>query len=208
MTEVFLSGLVVGIAVAAPVGPIGLLCIRRTLARGWSAGFRSGLGAATADATYGMMVAAGFAATGLLVSYAREMQFGGGILIALLGALAIRAFFGGTAQRAAEARGWGRGAIGDFLSTYVLTISNPMTIVAFAGLVAGLGAAAGGGGASAFVLVAGVFSGSALWWFLLASVASVVRNRLTDEHTRWLDLASGLVLLAWGLRIVYGALIG
>jgi len=138
MIDVFLLGAGVGLAVAAPVGPIGLLCIRRTLARGWASGVRSGLGAAAADATYGMMVAAGLSATGVLVRHAREMQFVGGLLIALLGALAIRAFLDTAPARAAQAGGWGSGALGEFASTYVLTISNPMTIVAFAGLVAGL----------------------------------------------------------------------
>jgi len=206
--EVFLKGLGVGIAVAAPVGPIGLLCIRRTLARGWTAGVRSGLGAAVADATYGMMVAAGFAATGLLVRHAREMQFAGGLLIALLGVLAIRTWLARAARRPAEARGWGTGALADFFSTYVLTISNPMTILAFAGLVAGLGAASQGGGQAAYVLVAGVFVGSALWWLILSSAATVLRSRLTDQTTRWLDLASGLVLLGWGAWIALGAIAG
>ena len=204
MTGVFLTGVGVGLAVAAPVGPIGLLCIRRTLARGWGAGVRSGLGAASADATYGVMVAAGLAATGLLVTYAREMQFGGGLMIALLGGLAIRAFLDDRASQAAEVRGWGTDGLADFLSTYVLTLSNPMTILAFAGLVAGLGAAAGGGNA-AYALVLGVFTGSALWWLILASLATVARQRLTDTATRWLDLASGLVLLIWGLWIACGA---
>jgi len=206
--EVFLKGLGVGVAVAAPVGPIGLLCIRRTLARGWAAGVRSGLGAAVADATYGMMVAAGFAATGLLVRHAREMQFAGGVLIALLGTFALRSYLAHSTRKPAEARGWGQGGLADFLSTYVLTISNPMTILAFAGLVAGLGAASQGGGQAAYVLVAGVFLGSALWWLILSSAATILRSRLTDKTTRWLDLASGLVLFVWGAWIALGAVSG
>jgi threonine/homoserine/homoserine lactone efflux protein len=97
------------------------------------------------------------------------------------------------------------GALADFLSTYLLTLSNPMTILAFAGLVAGLGAASGGGGRAALVLVAGVFAGSALWWLILASAAALTRQRLTDRVTRWLDLGSGLVLLTWGGWIALGA---
>jgi len=208
MIDVLLLGAGVGLAVAAPVGPIGLLCIRRTLARGWASGVRSGLGAAAADATYGMMVAAGLSATGVLVRHARGMQVVGGLLIARLGALAIRARLDTAPARAAQAGSWGSGALGEFASTYVLTISNPMTIVAFAGLVAGLGAAVGGGAVAPYVLVAGVFAGSALWWLVLASLAVFARRLLADRLTRWIELVSGLVLLGWGLWIAGTAVLG
>ena len=89
MIWVLLKGLAVGIAVAAPVGPIGLLCIKRTLDRGWATGVASGLGVAAADASYGLMVAAGLSATGLLLAYATPMQLAGGLLIALLGLRAL-----------------------------------------------------------------------------------------------------------------------
>ena len=91
--DVLLRGIVMGFAIAAPVGPIGLLCIRRTLADGRAAGLATGMGAATADAVYGMMVAVGFAATGLLVSYATPMAIGGGALIVWLGAMSLRSFW-------------------------------------------------------------------------------------------------------------------
>jgi threonine/homoserine/homoserine lactone efflux protein len=88
MIEILGKGVAVGLAVAAPVGPIGILCIRRTLLEGRPAGLASGLGAASADALYGIMVATGLAATGILVSYAGPMEIGGGFLIAGLGASA------------------------------------------------------------------------------------------------------------------------
>ena len=208
MIEVFLKGLGVGVAVAAPVGPIGLLCVKRTLTRGWVNGLATGLGVASADATYGLMVAAGLAATGLLVAYAVPMQLGGGLLIAGLGLLSIRAFLRpGPAAHAAEARP-ARGLAAAYGSAYLLTLSNPMTILAFAGLVAGLGASAAGSANAPYVLVAGVFAGSALWWLFLATASALAKARITPSVTRWLDLVSGLVLTLWGLWIAWGALAG
>ncbi len=208
MLEVFLKGIGVGVAVAAPVGPIGLLCIKRTLARGWATGFSTGLGVASADATYGLMVAAGFALSGVLVAYAGAMQIGGGLMIAALGAMSLRSFWRGhSGDRPAETAAR-RGLGGAFLSGYLLTLSNPMTILAFAALVAGLGASAASSPAAPYLLVGGVFAGSALWWLILATAAMLARNRLTDTLTRWLDLVSGSVLAVWGLWITFRAIAG
>lgn len=206
MIEVFLKGLGVGFAVAAPVGPMALLTIRRTITRGWGMGLATGLGIAGADGTYGLMVAAGLAATGLLVAYAAPMQLIGGLVIALLGTLSIRAFLHpGPEAKPAEA-GTAKGVGTAFASAYLLTLSNPMTILSFAALVAGLGAVAAATPGSAYVLVLGVFAGSLLWWLLLVSIAAAAKTRITPQVTRWLDLASGAVLLVWGLKIAFGAL--
>ncbi len=206
MIWILLKGLAVGLAVAAPVGPIGLLCIKRTLDRGWSTGVASGLGVAAADATYGLMVAAGLSATGLLLAYATPMQLAGGLLIAALGVLSIRAGLRDMPARAAH--GGGRGGLyAAFGSAYALTITNPMTILAFVGLIAGLGAAAATRPGAAYILVTGVFLGSLLWWVFLATATALARKKITPRLTRWLDLASGTVLLAWGLWIARAALV-
>ncbi len=167
----------------------------------------SGLGAASADAVYGFMVAAGFAATGILVSYAEPMELFGGLLIAILGALSVRTFLRGVGEdsKPADARG-ARGLIPAFVTTFALTISNPMTILAFVALVAGIGASATASSGAAYVLVLGVFVGSALWWLFLVTAASKASARITPCATRWLDLISGLVLLIWGGWIAWGAL--
>ncbi len=204
MIWILFKGIVVGVAVAAPVGPIGLLCIKRTLDRGWTTGVASGFGVAGADATYGLMVAAGLSATGLLVAYSGPMQLAGGLLIAFLGLQSLRAGLRGEAEKAARGGGGG-GLIGAFASAYALTITNPMTILAFAGLVAGLGAAVAAEPNAAYVLVAGVFLGSLAWWVFLASATALARTRITPRVTRWLDLGSGTVLLVWGLWIAWGA---
>lgn len=206
MIDVLLKGFGVGVAVAAPVGPIGLLCIKRTLADGRASGLASGLGAASADAVYGFMVAAGLAATGILVSYAEPMKLFGGVMIAILGLLSIRAFLKGAGSEAkpAEAKTV-RGLMPAFASTFALTISNPMTILAFVALVTGLGTSAASAGGAAYVLVLGVFLGSTFWWLFLVTVASTARSLITPSATRWLDLISGSVLLIWGLWIAWGA---
>lgn len=198
-----LTGIGVGVAIAAPVGPIGLLCIRRSLAQGRVAGLATGLGAASADAVYGVLVAARLSMTGWLVDHARPMQIGGGMLIVLLGVMAFRAGFAPRA-RAAQLPGAG-GIFGDWASTFVLTLSNPMTILSFTGLMAGLGAGIGAGGA--WMLVLGVFLGSALWWLLLVHMALILRDWMTAERLRWLDFASGAVLIVWGAQIALSALV-
>lgn len=209
MIWILLKGLAIGMAVAAPVGPIGLLCIKRTIDRGWATGVASGLGVAGADASYGLMVAAGLSATGLLLAYASLMQAAGGLVIAFLGLRALRAGvrdIPGKAARRASNGGHRSGLGGAFASAYALTITNPMTVLAFAGLVAELGAAAASQPGAAYVLVAGVFAGSLLWWVLLASATALARTKVTPRITRWLDLGSGAVLFTWGLWIAFGAL--
>jgi threonine/homoserine/homoserine lactone efflux protein len=160
-----LKGLFIGFSIAAPVGPIGLLCIRRTLANGRTSGLVSGLGAATADAIYGCI--AGFGLTfisTLLISQQVWFRVIGGFFLCYLG---LKTFFSRPAEQKASAKG--NGLISAYASTFFLTLTNPMTILSFAAIFAGLGvASAGGNYVSAGVLVLGVFSGSALWWLLLS----------------------------------------
>jgi len=205
MIAIFLKGLGIGLAVAAPVGPMALLCMKRTLSRSWGMGLATGLGIAAADGTYGLMVAAGFAATGLLVAWAGPMQLIGGLVIALLGVFSIRAFLRPAGPVQAAEAGPARGLGTAFGSAWLLTMSNPMTILSFAALVAGLGAAAAATPGAAYVLVAGVFSGSALWWLTLVSLTAAAKTRINAAMMRWLDLVSGAVLLVWGLKIAFGA---
>jgi len=205
--EILLTGIGVGFAVAAPVGPVGLLCIRRTLGLGRACGLATGLGAATADALYGLLVAVGFAATGLLLSFAVPLQIGGGALIALLGALSIRGFMvGPRGPDSTVQAGKGSGILSAFSTTFVITLSNPMTILAFVGLIAGLGAAAASDPRAPYWLVLGVFLGSAMWWVFLVQLALMARARITPRVTRWFDLISGLVLVVWGLWLAVAAL--
>ncbi|HMA38281.1 MAG TPA: LysE family transporter [Chloroflexia bacterium] len=194
-----LRGLVIGFSIAAPVGPIGVLCIRRTLHDGRAAGLVSGLGAATADACYGAVAAFGltFLST-LLIGQQGWLRLLGGLFLVYLG---IRTFRAPPADRAAAAPG--RGLAGAYVSTFFLTITNPTTILSFTVIFAGLGVAgAAGHYATAAVLVGGVFLGSALWWLLLSGGVSLVRTRLHPRALVWVNRASGLVIAGFGLLIL------
>jgi threonine/homoserine/homoserine lactone efflux protein len=177
------------------------------LAEGRTTGLASGFGAATADAVCGVLVAAGLATTGILVSHAGLLKAVGGLLIILLGVLALRRFLRRSDESvAAAAAPSGAGILGAFSSTFALTLANPMTILAFVGLVAGLGASADGDARAPCVLVLGVFLGSALWWIGLVNVTLAVKSRLSLSLMTWLDAVSGGVLAFWGLWIFWEAL--
>lgn len=189
-----LRGLLLGFSIAAPVGPIGVLCIRRTLAHGRPSGLVSGLGAATADGIYGSIAAFGltFIST-LLVDQQMWLRLLGGTFLCYLG---IRTFL---AKPATSAASEGKGLAGAYLSTFLLTITNPLTIVSFAAVFAGLGVSAGGDYVSAALLVLGVFIGSALWWFLLSGGVSLFRSRIDPVALRWMNRISGTVITGLGV---------
>lgn len=198
-----LKGIVLGFSIAAPVGPIGVLCIRRTLAAGRGVGFVSGLGAATADTIYGAV--AGFGLTAIantLLAGQTWLRLAGGLFLAYLG---VRTFL---ARPAAGARADAvRGFAAAYASTFALTLTNPMTILSFAAIFAGLGVTTGASYADAASLVAGVFAGSALWWFILSTAAGAVRTRLTPMALRWVNHGAGVIIAAFGLlAIVSGVL--
>jgi threonine/homoserine/homoserine lactone efflux protein len=203
MTHLLLRGIVIGLSIAAPVGPIGVLCIRRTLVDGRWAGFISGLGAATADAIYGSVAGFGLAfVSGFLVDRQAWIRLIGGLFLCFLG---VRAFLAEPAEGAdMPQRG---GLIGAYGSTFLLTLTNPMTIMSFAAIYAGLGVAETGRdyGAAAG-LVVGVFSGSVLWWFTLSGVASLFRERFDVRALRWVNTISGVVLTGFGVAALVSLL--
>lgn len=189
-------GLVIGFSIAAPVGPIGVLCIRRTLADGRAMGLATGLGAATADALYGAVAGFGLTAvSGLLVAQQGWLRALGGAFLCWLG---VRTVLARPAGEAAPVRG--RGLLGAYASTFVLTVANPMTILSFAAVFAGLGlGGASADHAAAGVLVLGVFAGSACWWLALSGIVAVLRHRVTPRGLRWVNRVSGAIIAAFGL---------
>ncbi len=194
--SVLLRGILIGFSIAAPVGPIGVLCIRRTLADGRVTGFVSGLGAATADAFYGSI--AGFGLTfmsGFMIGQQAWLRLIGGAFLLYLGT---RTFLAKTAQLAASANG--DRLAGAYASTLLLTLTNPLTIISFAAIFAGLGIASGSADyTSAATLVAGVFLGSAAWWFMLSGGVSLFRSRLNLQAMNWLNRISGAIILGFGV---------
>lgn len=195
MSDVLLRGMVIGLAIAAPVGPIGLLCIRRTLAAGRWAGLVSGMGAATADAIYGCI--AGFGLTfisQMLIDQAIWLRLIGGLFLCYLG---IKTIVTPAASQAASVTH--AGLAGMYVSTLALTITNPLTILAFVGIFAGLGmTTAAQPGLEAAQLVLGVFLGSAMWWLILSSGANLLRGKLTQQLT-WINRISGSILVVFGV---------
>lgn len=192
----FWRGLVLGLAIAAPVGPIGILCIKRTLAKGRLAGLVSGLGAATADAIYGSMAAFGLTViAGLLLDRQSLIRLAGGLFLIYLGVTTARA---PVADRDADESP--AGLLQDYASTLVLTLTNPLTILSFAAVFAGLGVgAAAGNYRAAAATVAGVFVGSALWWLTLSIVVSLFRGRITPSAMVWVNRLSGLLIVGFGV---------
>jgi threonine/homoserine/homoserine lactone efflux protein len=201
----FLRGLVIGFSIAAPVGPIGVLCIRRTLAEGRATGFASGLGAASADAIYGCV--AGFGLTfisNFLVDQQLWLRLIGGLFMLYLG---FKTLLEKPAEQAASAKG--TGLLGAYASTFFLTITNPMTIISFTGVFLGLGLAGSSGDyASAAILVLGVFLGSALWWFTLSGGVGFFREKFNADAMQWVNRISGAIIIAFGVVALVSIFVG
>jgi len=191
----FTKGLVIGFSIAAPVGPIGLLCIRRTLADGRLAGLATGLGAAAADATYGAIAAFGLTwITRALIGQQSWIRLIGGAFLVYLG---VRTFL---ARPSAEAARASRGGLaGSFGSTFLLTLTNPMTILSFAAVFAGLGLGAAGAHGMAGLMVLGVLLGSAAWWLLLSAAVSLARVQFDARRLGWVNRASGMLIFGFGV---------
>ena len=198
-------GFVLGFTIAAAVGPISLLVIRRILAEGRLVGLISGLGVATADGAYGAIAAFGLTAvTDLLVDGRRVLGVVGGLFLLWLAWRTFRAVPGEAAR--ADGRG-PRGLPGAYLSTLGLTLTNPMTILSFAAQFVGLGVT-GGDAAGATLLTAGVFAGSAAWWFILVGFVGAFRSRVTSAGLRRVNMASGVLIGAFAVVAVASAAIG
>ena len=196
-TVFFLKGLIIGFVIAAPVGPIGVLCARRTLTHGRRAGFFSGMGAATADAIYGFIAAFGLTfISAFLVGHQSSLRLIGGGLLLFLGA---KAFLAKTVKKTDLPRS-ARHYAGMYTSTFFLTLTNPMTILSFAAVFAGFGLAGTRGSVlSAGVLILGVFLGSAIWWLFLVGLFSLYRKRFQAHQLVWVNRVSGTIIAASGI---------
>ena len=190
-----LKGLAIGFCIAAPVGPMGVLCIRRSLAQGMAIGFATGLGAATADAAYGAVAAFGLTViSDFLVGQKFWLGLIGGIFLCYLG---VRTFISRPAEQAANVQG--HGLAGAYGSTLFLTLTNPMTILSFIAVFAGVGFGTGKSYMNASTLVLGVFLGSAAWWLILSIGVGAFRSRVTGNWMRAINRLSGAVICAFGV---------
>ncbi|WP_027409437.1 LysE family translocator [Anoxybacteroides tepidamans] len=194
-----LKGLIIGFSIAAPVGPIGILCIQRTLAQGRLFGFVSGLGAATADAIYGLVAGLGLTVfTHFLVEQQTWIRLIGGLFLAYLG---IRTLMSGASEAPANARR-GEGIWGAYFSILFLTFSNPMTILSFAAIFSSFGISH----RSTFVFVGGVFIGSALWWLFLSGFVGFVQHRIQRKYLTFVNRVSGMIILVFAVGSLYSLL--
>lgn len=201
----FAKGLVFGFLLAATVGPMWVLCFRRTLQFGAAAGLASGMGVAVADGLYGAVAAFGLTAiSGFLLKQGYWLGLVGGVFLIYLGLKSLLARPQVIQLNADEIHG---NLFRDFLSTLGLTLANPPTILAFAAIFAGLGLASNTDYAAASLIVLAVFIGSASWWITLALGAHWLRGRIGPGLVRTLNVVSGITILgfaAWQLATVLG----
>lgn len=192
----FLKGLILGFSIAAPVGPIGILCIRRTLAYGMSFGFVSGVGTATADAIYGAIAAFGLtAATRFLLDYQLYLKVVGGFYLLYLG---IKILMSKPSISTTQVRDTSLTAA--YISAFLLTLTNPMTILMFAAIFTGFGI--GGINGDYYLsstMVLGVFLGSLLWWLFLSSITTILRTTFDYRKLRFTNIGSGLIITGFGV---------
>jgi threonine/homoserine/homoserine lactone efflux protein len=193
--------LIIGFTIAMAVGPITLLVVRRTIEHGWLYGLISGLGVAAADATYGGIAAFGLTAlTDLLVSAHTLLGIVGGAIIVLIGLRTI-----GTRPTAPAQDADRPGVLGGFASIYALTMTNPLTIVLYAGVFAAIGLGSGGGVVDAAVVTLAILVGSGLWWVVLCSVVAWVRGRVSANALLWVNRVSGAALVVFGALAILAA---
>lgn len=194
-----LKGLILGFSIAAPVGPIGLLCINKTLSNGKLSGFLSGIGAASADMVYGCIAAFGLSAiSGFLLNQAFYIKLFGGLFLCYLG---VKTFITGKSKAKENTS---KGLLEDYFSTFILTITNPMTIISFTAVFASLGiVTAAKNIVNSSFLVFGVFLGSALWWLLLCFLTGFVGSKSNEKFIMLTNKFSGIIIFTFGLWAIF-----
>ncbi len=193
----FVKAMGFGLAVAAPIGPMAVLCMRRTLIQGWRHGLATGVGIAVADGLYALVAALGLAGVSAFVlAYERPLHAAAGLFLLYLGIKTLLARpDGGDESTAPRLTGTWPAAFG---SALLLTLTNPPTIIMFAAIFAALAPSTGFNAASAVVTVAGVFTGSLVWWCGVTAMVSTFRHAIGAKARRWIDRVAGAVLAIFG----------
>lgn len=199
-----IKGCIIGFSIAMPVGPIGLLCIRNSLARGMFYGFVTGLGAACADTLYGALGGFGMSALGLfLTDYHLLLEFLGALFLCYLG---VSTFFEKVCDRSVTVKSGGH--LKTFFSTFLLTLTNPLTIFSFTGIYAGLGLDALSDDLLApLIITIGVFLGSIMWWLLLCVVSARLKEKVGNGTRKWLNRISGSIIFGFGFTMLFRIII-
>jgi threonine/homoserine/homoserine lactone efflux protein len=200
---IFVKGMLIGLAIAAPVGPVGVMCIRSTLSRGWRAGVATGLGAAVGDGFFGAAAAFGIVLiTGFIETHSALLRLVGGcFLLYLAGKTLITPPAEAMSDPGTEHDNSKPSAylVSHFFSTLFLTITNPATLLSFMAVFAVAGITVYENPLYSFLTVLGVFSGSLLWWFILSSATFHAGKKMVIETLHKVNLFSGLLILAFGI---------
>jgi threonine/homoserine/homoserine lactone efflux protein len=194
--DLLIGGIIVGLMIAMPVGPVNILCIHRTIEAGWKSGVISGLGAAAADMLYGAV--AGFSITLVVQFLVREqfwIRFFGGILLVAIG---VSYFFKRPTPLHAQMQDRGS-AYSDMRSAFLLTLTNPTTVLSFLALLAALGMGAQRHWWLTVFLVGGIFCGSMMWWIVLSSIVNLFRDRFNDRILLLMNRFAGLAIGGFGV---------
>ncbi|HSK46951.1 MAG TPA: LysE family transporter [Coriobacteriia bacterium] len=206
VAAVFFRTLLIGLAVAMPVGAMAVLCIERTLQRGWRSGVATGMGIATADGVYAAVAAFGITVvSSLLVTWQAPLRIIGGLALMALGIRALLRPATGANHDARPTAESSSGYAALYGSALALTLTNPMTIIAFAAVFMSAGLAGLESTGSALAATAGVAVGSLCWWLALCTVVASVRHGMTDTTAAWLGRASGFAITGFGLAAVLSA---
>jgi len=191
----FLKGLIIGFAMAVPVGPLGVMCVRKTLAEGHSRGLIIGLGAATADSLYGSIAAFGLKfVSNVIASQHLWLSLGGGVLLLFLGVRTFR-----VKRKDPIIPFDNKGFLGSYVSAFLLALTNPVTIFAFVAVFAAFGLGQAVVSVSAGFLILGVFTGSCLWFLTLSYVATIFRKKLDSGGLRWVNRIAGVLIILSGV---------
>ncbi len=196
-----ITGVIVGFFVAAPVGPVAVLCMQRTLRDGRIVGYATGFGAAVADTVFGGLAIFSVAVVeDFLLDNRSVIQFLGGFILIGLGVWTVMASRSRTqSDRVAESTFDHVTILHAFGAAFFVTIVNPITILAFVSIFAAIRVSEATDGLfSTWVVIGGVFVGATAWWFFLASIASILRQRFTNRGIRWMNAVSGMTILSFG----------
>lgn len=199
VTTLFWKGLFVGVIIAAPVGPVAVMCIHRAIAQGKLAGYVSGFGAALADAIYGAIAAFGIGfVMAPLINHNDWVRGGGGVMLCLIGLRAMLA-----RRTPAPATRDREKLLSDFISAFFVTLTNPTTVISFAAIFAAINIPhISDHPRLGVVLTAGVLAGATAWWFALTTVASLFHGRVADRGMLWIGRISGVVIFAFGALLL------
>jgi len=198
--EFIIKGIIVGIVISAPLGPLGILTIQRTINKGLLSGFISGVGAAFADIIYaaiagfGISIIANFLETNQLI-----IRVVGGILIAGVG---IRIFYSNPVKQIRKQRAQKTNFISDFISSFLITITNPLTVIVFGAAFAGLGLKESNSGSVVTYALIGVFSGALLWWGGLTVLVNIFRKKIRLRNLWWINKITGSLIVVFGIIII------